>query len=125
MLPGHYLIRDAHGCATLHRFGSDGMGALPHRPAGGHTRPICERDSRAALSDRAEAAGEDRGGAVSDRRRRCPRSMVLLEGMEAHGHINSFQLGAHDVSSRLLIPEKLYGREREIEAFLASFDRVV
>jgi predicted ATPase len=51
--------------------------------------------------------------------------MVLLEGMEAHGHINSFQLGAHDVSSRLLIPEKLYGREREIEALLASFDRVV
>ena len=32
---------------------------------------------------------------------------------------------SHDVSDRLLIPEKLYGREREIDALLASFDRVV
>ena len=29
------------------------------------------------------------------------------------------------MSDRLLIPEKLYGREREIDALLASFDRVV
>ncbi|MEA2262529.1 MAG: hypothetical protein QOJ51_5354, partial [Acidobacteriaceae bacterium] len=34
-------------------------------------------------------------------------------------------LGAHDLSDRLLIPQKLYGREREIDALLASFDRVV
>src|SRR6202047_4311255 len=31
----------------------------------------------------------------------------------------------HDGSNRLLIPEKLYGREREIDALLAAFDRVV
>ena len=30
-----------------------------------------------------------------------------------------------DVSDRLLIPERLYGREREIDALLAAFDRVV
>ena len=30
-----------------------------------------------------------------------------------------------DVPDRLLIPEKLYGREREVETLLASFDRVV
>ena len=29
------------------------------------------------------------------------------------------------MSDRLLIPEKLYGREREIETLLAAFDRVV
>jgi predicted ATPase len=34
-------------------------------------------------------------------------------------------LGARDVSDRLLIPEKLYGRESEIETLLAAFDRVV
>jgi Cdc6-like AAA superfamily ATPase len=34
-------------------------------------------------------------------------------------------LGAHDVSDRLLIPEKLYGREPEIETLIASFDRIV
>src|SRR6202022_4512510 len=37
----------------------------------------------------------------------------------------AFLLGAHDVSDRLLIPERLYGREREIDTLLASFDRVV
>ena len=50
-----------------------------------------------------------------------------LREWEGHGRIDPFPLGlgAHDVSDRLLIPEKLYGREREIEALLASFDRVV
>src|SRR5258708_7545673 len=41
------------------------------------------------------------------------------------GRIEAFLPGAHDASDRLLIPEKLYGRELEIETLLASFDRVV
>src|SRR6202007_3050650 len=48
-----------------------------------------------------------------------------LTEWEAHCRIDSFRLGTNDVADRLLIPEKLYGREREIEALLASFDRVV
>jgi predicted ATPase/signal transduction histidine kinase len=44
---------------------------------------------------------------------------------EFHGRIDPFPLGERDVSDRLLIPEKLYGREREIETLLACFDRVV
>jgi PAS domain S-box-containing protein len=32
--------------------------------------------------------------------------------------------GVHDASNRLLIPEKLYGRDREIKALLEAFDRV-
>src|SRR5580698_3252233 len=51
--------------------------------------------------------------------RRC------LEGLESSGEINSFPLGARDVSDRLLIPERLYGREREIDTLLAAFERVV
>jgi PAS domain S-box-containing protein len=43
---------------------------------------------------------------------------------ESHGRIERFPLGAHDGSDRLLIPEKLYGREREIDTLIASFDRV-
>jgi PAS domain S-box-containing protein len=51
--------------------------------------------------------------------RRC------LAGWEAHGRIDDFPLGDHDTPDQLLIPEKLYGREREIATLLASFDRVV
>jgi PAS domain S-box-containing protein len=39
--------------------------------------------------------------------------------------IDTFTLGAHDTPDRLLIPEKLYGRVREIDTLLASFGRVV
>src|ERR1700676_3304165 len=48
-----------------------------------------------------------------------------LAEWEATGRIGPFPLGAHDVSDQLLIPEKLYGREREIDALIVSFDRVV
>lgn len=48
-----------------------------------------------------------------------------LTEWESTGHIDPFASGRHDVSDRLLIPEKLYGRESEIEALLAVFERVV
>src|SRR4029077_18438628 len=48
-----------------------------------------------------------------------------LAEWEAHGRIEPFALGGCDVSDRLLTPEKLYGREREIDTLLACFDRVV
>jgi predicted ATPase/signal transduction histidine kinase/CheY-like chemotaxis protein len=48
-----------------------------------------------------------------------------LAQWEAHGRIDEFPLGAHDASDRFRVPEKLYGREREIDALLAAFDRVV
>jgi PAS domain S-box-containing protein len=51
--------------------------------------------------------------------RRC------LTQWEAQHRIDEFPLGEHDKPDRLLIPEKLYGRQREIETLLASFERVV
>src|SRR5258708_33252761 len=48
-----------------------------------------------------------------------------LAEWEAVGSIDPFQLGTHDASDRLLIPEKLYGREREIDALIAAFDIVI
>src|SRR5262249_48052598 len=57
-------------------------------------------------------------GAANDLRR-------CLAEWETQGRINQFPLGEHDTPDRLLIPEKLYGRTREINTLLASFDRVV
>ena len=49
----------------------------------------------------------------------------VLSAVETRGAIESFPLGARDVPTGLLIPEKLYGREREVDLLLAAFDRVV
>src|ERR1700719_1757259 len=43
-----------------------------------------------------------------------------LAEWETHGRIDEFPLGQHDTPDRLLIPEKLYGREREIETLLGA-----
>jgi len=39
--------------------------------------------------------------------------------------IEPFPLGAHDIPDRLLIPEKLYGRDAECAVLISAFDRVV
>jgi PAS domain S-box-containing protein len=44
---------------------------------------------------------------------------------EARGRIVEFPLGTCDLSDQLLIPEKLYGRKREIGILTSAFDRVV
>ena len=51
--------------------------------------------------------------------RRC------LATLESVGRIDPFPLGMHDMSDRLVIPEKLYGRDQECKALLDAFDRVV
>jgi len=43
----------------------------------------------------------------------------------AQRRVDDFPLGKRDTPDRLLIPEKLYGRHREVETLLAAFDRVV
>src|SRR6202040_108742 len=48
-----------------------------------------------------------------------------FEEWESRGCIEPFQLGTHDIPGRLLIPEKLYGRAREVETLLTAFDRIV
>lgn len=40
------------------------------------------------------------------------------------GNIAPFELGYRDISDRFVIPEKLYGRQREVENLLAAFGRV-
>jgi PAS domain S-box-containing protein len=69
------------------------------------------------LAKNAEERYQTASGLEADLRR-------CLEQWQSHGRIEPFLLGAHDASDRLLIPEKLYGREREIDLLLAVFDRV-
>src|SRR6202011_244717 len=70
------------------------------------------------LAKTAEARYQTAAGVEADLRR-------CLAEWEASGRIDPFLLGAYDVSDRLLIPEKLYGREREIDTLIAAFDTVV
>jgi predicted ATPase/GAF domain-containing protein len=70
------------------------------------------------LAKTAEERYQTAAGVESDLRR-------CLAEWELHGRIDPFALGEHDTPDRLLIPEKLYGRAREVDTLLASFDRIV
>ncbi|HEX3444421.1 MAG TPA: AAA family ATPase, partial [Chthoniobacterales bacterium] len=89
--------------------------------------PAAERSSRVPKSVSAivikllAKTGEERyqtAAGVNSDLQRC------LTEWEKDGRIGDFPLGAHDVPDRLLIPEKLYGRVREIDTLVSSFDRV-
>lgn len=43
---------------------------------------------------------------------------------EKYGQIKPFKLGQHDISNRFIIPQKLYGREKEIEILLSDFEKI-
>jgi serine/threonine protein kinase len=58
-------------------------------------------------------------GGVERDLRRC------VAEWDAQRCIDDFPLGLHDIPSRLLIPEKLYGREAETATLLACFDRII
>src|SRR6266478_5224569 len=70
------------------------------------------------LAKTAEERYQTAAGLESDLRR-------CLAEWDCDHRIGEFLLGEHDTPDRLLIPEKLYGRQREVETLLASFDRVV
>jgi predicted ATPase/signal transduction histidine kinase len=48
-----------------------------------------------------------------------------LLGWDSTGGIQPFAIAQQDVPDRLLIPEKLYGREQERQTLLQAFDRVI
>ncbi len=47
-----------------------------------------------------------------------------LQQCQETGKIETFELGTRDICDRFLIPEKLYGRETEVQTLLNAFDRV-
>jgi PAS domain S-box-containing protein len=70
------------------------------------------------LAKRAEDRYQTAAGLERDLRR-CQAEWGARRGIDA------FPLGEHDATDRLLIPEKLYGRQSEVETLLEAFDRVV
>ncbi|MEH2129015.1 AAA family ATPase [Nostoc sp.] len=47
-----------------------------------------------------------------------------LSQLQEIGRVKSFQLGQRDICDRFIIPEKLYGRQTEVENLLDAFERV-
>jgi PAS domain S-box-containing protein len=70
------------------------------------------------LAKTAEERYQTAAGVEADLRR-------CLAEWEKLGRIDSFSLGTHDASDRLWIPERLYGRDREVKMLFDAFERVV
>jgi PAS domain S-box-containing protein len=70
------------------------------------------------LSKTVEERYQTAAGVESDIRR-------CLSEWETQGRVEDFAPGAHDTPDRLMIPEKLYGRDREVDILLTAFDRIV
>lgn len=70
------------------------------------------------LAKTVEERYQTAGGVESDLRR-------CLADWERQRRIDGFAIGTDDIPDRLMLPEKLYGREREIATLLTAFDRIV
>jgi len=49
---------------------------------------------------------------------------ACIKQLKEQGRVASFVLGKHDFSERLIIPQKLYGRQKELATLIEAFDRV-
>ncbi|WDD36224.1 AAA family ATPase (plasmid) [Nostoc sp. UHCC 0926] len=49
---------------------------------------------------------------------------ICVQQLEEIGQISSIQLGLQDASGQFQIPQKLYGRDKEVAMLLAAFDRI-
>ncbi|AUX41119.1 ATPase [Sorangium cellulosum] len=64
---------------------------------------------------------------AEDRYQSCHGIRADLEAcaaqLAAYGRIEHVALGAHDIPDVLHVPQKLYGREREVESLMEAFER--
>jgi predicted ATPase/signal transduction histidine kinase/CheY-like chemotaxis protein len=90
---------------------------LPSQRLKGVPPPVSEIIMR-LLAKTAEERYQTAAGVEADLNR-------CLAEWEAAGSIRAFILGAYDKSDRLLMPERLYGRDRECQVLLDAFEHVV
>ncbi len=50
---------------------------------------------------------------------------ACLDSLRTRGVVDDLEIGKHDVFERFQIPQKLYGREVEIDGLMAAFERIV
>ena len=82
------------------------------------SRPAVSAIIMKLLSKTVEERYQTAAGVESDLRR-------CLSEWETQGRVEDFAPGDHDTPDRLMIPEKLYGRDREVDTLLTAFDRIV
>ncbi|WP_321963363.1 AAA family ATPase [Paraburkholderia sp. J7] len=70
------------------------------------------------LAKTAEERYQSAAGVEHDLRR-------CLAHWQRHGHIDDFALDEHGAPGRLMIPERLYGREREVDSLVTTFARIL
>ncbi|RXH24168.1 histidine kinase [Bradyrhizobium nanningense] len=96
---------------------------VARQPASPTDRVPCVPQVISAIVMRLLAKGaEDRyqtAAGLEQDLRRC------LADWETLHEVKPISLGEYDIPSRILIPEKLYGREHEIGMLLAAFERVI
>jgi serine/threonine protein kinase len=92
--------------------------AVPPHERVAHLAPVLSAIVMKLLAKIAEERYQTAAGVAADLRR-------CLALWETERRIGEFPLGERDTPDQLMIPEKLYGRSREVETLLGAFKRVV
>ncbi|MEM9002804.1 MAG: serine/threonine-protein kinase PknK, partial [Cyanobacteria bacterium P01_F01_bin.86] len=99
---------------------SGGKPPTPHSPLPTHDSPLPTPRSKIVLKLMAKNA-EDRYQSALGLKHDLQQ---CLDQWRLSGQIEAFELGQADRCDRFLLPEKLYGREAEVQTLLEAFDRV-
>ncbi|MBD2465550.1 AAA family ATPase [Oscillatoria sp. FACHB-1407] len=106
------------GCGVWGVGTDDALHPTPYTPHPIHTIPKAVSDIVMKLmAKNAEDRYQSAWGIKADLER-CAQQLAEM------GQINTLSLGLQDISEQFHIPQKLYGREAEIEALLAAFEQV-